>query len=61
MAKPKSSLDDRFEQMEARLNASEARVRHLEAHRANLNREIKRLREEPNLPPPPLIEMGKPK
>ena len=45
MAKPKSSLDDRFEQMEARLNASEARVRHLEAHRANLNREIKRLRE----------------
>jgi transposase len=52
VAKRTSSLEERLEEMEARLRAterrleaSEMRTRHLEANRANLNREIKRLRE----------------
>ncbi len=52
MAKRKSSLDKRCEQLEARLRrtertleASEQRRCHLDANRANLTREIKRLRE----------------
>jgi transposase len=52
VAKRKSSLDKRCEQLEARLRrterkleASERRRCHLEANRANLTREIKRLRE----------------
>ena len=52
MGKGQSSLEKRFEQIEARLRtterkleASERRRCHLEANRANLTREIKRLRE----------------
>jgi transposase len=52
MGTGQSSLEQRFAEMEARLRAterrleaSETRTRHLEANRANLNREVKRLRE----------------